>query len=44
MVDYVSKIYTEFDTNRKHQEAVRADMDDMEELEQAIPLLKGRKR
>ena len=43
-VDYVSKIYSEFDTKRKHQEAVRADMDDMEELEQAIPLIKGRKR
>ncbi|KHM45453.1 Uncharacterized conserved protein [Anaerovibrio lipolyticus DSM 3074] len=44
MVDHVSKIYSEFDTNRKHQEAVCADMDEMEELEQAIPLLKGRKR
>ena len=44
MVDYVSKIYSEIDTNRKHQEAVQADMDEMEELEQAIPLLKGRKR
>lgn len=44
MVDYVSKIYSEFDANRNHQEAVCADRDDMAELEQAIPLLKGRKR
>ena len=44
MVDYVSKIYADFDNARKHQEAVCADRDDMAELEQAIPLLKGRKR
>ncbi|ORU01404.1 putative DNA-binding protein in cluster with Type I restriction-modification system [Anaerovibrio sp. JC8] len=44
MVDYVSTIYSDFDNNRKHQEAVCADRDDMAELEQAIPLLKGNKR
>lgn len=44
MVDYVSKLYSEFDAQRKRQEAVQADMDEMAELEQAIPLIKGRKR
>ena len=44
MVDYVSKLYSEFDAKRKRQEAVQADMDEMAELEQAIPLIKGRKR
>ena len=43
MVDYVSKLYSEFDAKRKRREAVQADMDEMAELEQAIPLIKGRK-
>ena len=44
MIEHVSKIYSEFDTNRKHWEAAQADRDDMEELEKAMPLIKNRKK
>jgi len=44
MIEHVSKIYSEFDTNRKHWEAAQADRDDMAELEKAMPLIKNRKK
>lgn len=44
MKAHVHELYEEFDARRRHDEAVRADIDDMAELEKELPNIKGRNK
>ena len=44
MLEHINQAYSEFDEHRRRDEAVQADADDLEELENTIPQIKGRKK
>ncbi|MCR5559247.1 MAG: virulence RhuM family protein [Schwartzia sp.] len=44
MKEHVLKVYLEFDSKRRHSDAIQADKDDIMELEETIPLITRRKK
>ena len=44
MLEHVHEAYSEFDERRRRDEAMQADADDLRELENTIPQIKGRKK